>query len=1003
MDKSIVETEPHRFFPPFHLDRLNAQLWRGEERISLRRKTFDVLLYLVDHAGQLVTKAALLDAIWSQVTVSDSMPAICVAELRKALGDEAKTPRFIETVHGRGYRFIAKVTSAAPVVATGQPPVLVTGPKAIVVGREDELARLQSWYSHVLEGQRRVIFVTGEAGIGKTTFVQTFLDSVQQEGTAHVGRGQCIEQYGAGEPYMPVLEALGRVGREPGGERVVEVLDRFAPTWLAQMPELLPPAERGRLQGQNQEVTQQRMLREMAQALEALAADAPLVLLLEDLHWSDFSTAELISVIARRSETARLLIVGTYRPVEIVAHDHPLRTMKQELELHRYCEELRLKPLSEQDIAGYLAKRFSSNGSRQSDSLAAMIHERTEGNPLFMINVVDYLVDAGLLASSREARAAESAEILRTDRIEVPRSVRQMIERNLERLKPEEQAVLEAATVAGAEFSAAAVAAALERPQNEIEACCARLSRHEQFFVEKNAIAWPDGTVAAGFGFRHAMYQEVLYGLLPPGHRVQLHRLIATREEAGYGERSSEIATELAHHYRLGNDKIKAIHYLRLAGQRAFTRGAAVEAEGHYNRALLLLGEQPETVERDPLELTLQMALGNVLWSSKSWSHPDANRAYTRALELAEKLEDATQTAMVLGALLMTSVFGRAQFTLARELAGRMLVAALRSRDRASLYKAQTLLGVTLTMQGQYLDANRHLELARSYYEESDSGELAWIEVDAEASAAFVALLLGFPERARQQMREVLRRAEVRADSFAAGMAHSWGGIFCGLLRDTQGALEHAEALRRLTATQPVWASHADLFTGEALTAQGDSSEGLGYLRKARAICEEMGHTMFLTFAKLGETEFLAGQGRIDDALALVSDALSDAEEFGHLTSPVLRRRADLLAQSGADASEVAAAYRAAIDCARGQGAKYYELQASTSYARWLNSQDRSVEAQTLVAEIYGWFTEGFDTPALSEAKALLDELNTKPNALRRSNKVDRDESRMKGTLRKYR
>ena len=980
-----MDSEPHHFFPPFHLYRVNAQLWRGEEKISLRRKTFDVLLYLVDHAGQLVTKAALLGAIWSEVTVSDSMPAICVAELRKALGDQAKIPRFIETVHGRGYRFVAKVTNAAPKVATGQLPVLVRAPKPIVVGREDELARLQSRYSDVLEGQRRVIFVTGEAGIGKTTVVQTFLDLVQRDGTARVGRGQCVEQYGGGEPYMPVLEALSRLGREPAGERVVELLKQFAPTWLAQMPELLAPEERARLQGQNQGVTQQRMLREMAQALEALAGEALLVLLLEDLHWSDFSTIELISAIARRSEAARLLVVGTYRPMEILAHDHPLRTMKQELELHRNCEELRLKPLSEEDVAGYLAKRFSSNGSRQSHSLAAAIHERTDGNPLFMINVVDYLVEAGLLASSHEARAAESAEILVADRIEVPRSVRQMIERNLERLKPEEQAVLEAASVAGPEFSAAAVAAALERPQNEVEACCARLSRREQFVTRQGSIAWPDGTVSACFRFHHAMYQEVLYGLLPPGHRVQLHRLIATREEAGYGERTSEIATELAHHYSLGNDKNKAIHYLRLAGERAVARGAMVEAEDHYRRALELLSKSPQASERDRLELTLQMALGEVLWSSKSWSHPDANHAHIRALELAEKLEEATQTAMVLRALLL-SALGRAQFTLARDLAERMLVAAERSRDRASLYAAHALLGDTLVMHGQYLEAQSHLELARRYHEESNSGELAWIEVDAEASAAVVALLLGFPERARQQMREVLHRANALQDSYAVGLAHFWGGIFCGLIRDTQGAFEHAEALRRLAATQPVWASLADLFTGEALTAQGNSSEGVGYLRKAHAICEEMGHTKFLTLAKLGETEFLAGQGRIDEALDLVSDALSEAEGYARLKPPALRRRAALLAQSSADASEVAAAYRAAIDCARGQAAKYYELQASTSYARWLNSLGRSVEAQTLLAEIYGWFTEGFDTPALSEAKALLDELNTKPNALRRSN-----------------
>ena len=150
-----------------------------------------------------------------------------------------------------------------------------------------------------------------------------------QEGTARLGRGQCVEQYGGGEPYMPVFEALGRLSRDLGGERVIELLNRFAPTWLSQMPELLGSEERVRLQGQNQGVTQQRMLREMAQALEALTAEAPLVLLLEDLHWSDFSSLELISAVARRSDPARLLIVGTYRPMEMLADDHPLRTMQR--------------------------------------------------------------------------------------------------------------------------------------------------------------------------------------------------------------------------------------------------------------------------------------------------------------------------------------------------------------------------------------------------------------------------------------------------------------------------------------------------------------------------------------------------------------------------------------------------------------------------------------------------------------------------------------------------
>ena len=282
-----------------------------------------------------------------------------------------------------------------------------------MVGRENELEQMQSWYLRAVRGQRRVIFIAGEAGIGKTTFVQAFLDSVAKEGTARIGRGQCIEQYGAGEPYMPVLEALESLGQGLGRQRVIETLNRFAPTWLAQMPAMLTPEERSRLQVQNQMVTQQRMLREMTQALEALATEAPLIVLLEDLHWSDFSTLELISAIARRNEPARLMIVGTYRPVEVLAHDHPLRRMKQELELHRYAEELRLKLLNESDVEKYIMKRLGGDGSRQFGALAPIIHARTDGNPLFMVNMIEYfLADSGpphTLAKGERGRGGRDA------------------------------------------------------------------------------------------------------------------------------------------------------------------------------------------------------------------------------------------------------------------------------------------------------------------------------------------------------------------------------------------------------------------------------------------------------------------------------------------------------------------------------------------------------------------------------------------------------------------
>jgi tetratricopeptide (TPR) repeat protein len=716
------------------------------------------------------------------------------------------------------------------------------------------------------------------------------------------------------------------------------------------------------------------MLREMALALEALAAEAPLVLLLEDLHWSDFSTLELISALARRSEPARILIVGTYRPVEVLAYDHPLRAMKQELELHRYCEELRLKLLSEEDVEGYLAKRFSSNASRASDSLAAAIHERTDGNPLFMINVIDYLVNAGLMVSSHEANAAKSAEILRAGHVEVPRSIRQMIERNLERLKPEEQAVLESASVAGIEFSTAAIAAALERPQNQIEACCVRLARHEQFISVRGAIEWPDGTVAARFRFHHALYQEVLYGLLPPGQRVQLHRLIAVREEAGYGERVNEVATELAHHYGCANNRNKAIHYFRLAGERAVARGAVVEAEGHYRRALKLLGELPQATERDRIELTLQMALGTVLWTAKSWSHPETGRVFARAQELTDALGDHSQFMSVLFGFFISAT-GSGRYGSATSVAERMLDVGEQSKNPASLSIAHTFLGEALLYRAKYQDAQKHLELASSISANELQGFSEWAGA-APALLAITVLILGYPERARELAAKAAHHAIGCADPNKVAGFHMWVGLFNGMLRDASIEL-NARVMREMASKHPVWNGFADFFTAIVEIIKGNWQEAEKYLENAVTFHESVGLIGWLNWFNLVRAELFARKGSLDDALELASNVAIHPELL-LLKVPALQLQAELMAQSCTDKSAIESAYRAAINCAQEQEAKYYELRAITSYAKWLKFENREIEARTMLAEIHGWFTEGFDTADLKNAKALLDELNSK-------------------------
>ena len=979
-----MSTEQHRLFPPFRLDPVNAQLWRKDREIKLRRKTFDVLLYLVDHSGQLVTKAALLDAIWPEVAVSDTMPAACVAELRKALGEKKRTPRFIETVHGRGYRFIGKVSTASASLSTRRTSFVQKGPKAIMVGRESELAQLQRWYSQVIEGRRRVVFIAGEAGIGKTTFAQAFLDSIAREGSVRVGQGQCVDQYGTGEPYMPVLEALERLAQEAGGDSVVEVLNRVAPTWLAQMPALLTRQKRVKLQSEMQGVTQQRMLREVMVALEELAAESPLALLLEDLHWSDFSTLELISAVARRNESARLLIVGTYRPVEMLASNHLLGPMKQELELHRLCQELRLKLLTEANLADYLAQRFTNDPSQRFDTLASVIHARTDGNPLFMVNMVDYLlVDPGVLVNLGAMSDAEWTDTLRAYGFDALRSIRQMIERNLERLKPEEQTILEGASVAGAEFSSASVAAALERSQNEVDACCRRLSRREQFIIEQGTVTWPDGTVSTKFRFHHALYQEVLYGRLSASHQVELHGHIAKREEAGYGGHVGEVAAELANHFRRANDKQKAIQYFQVAGHRAVARGAMIEGERHFASALELLSELPEDLDRDRRELELQLAVGPTLIAVKGWATSETERAYTRARELGVRLGDPPE--------LFPALFGmwamyldRGEFPVASDLAEQLLQSRS-AQDPLLLTYARLAQGVTWFWRGRFLTARECLESAIALYDPDRHRPLIYrfgydAGVASLAYAAWTLWLLGFSDQALKRSHEALTLAQGLSHSLNLAHAELFLGVLRQYRREASPAQKNAESVIAHSAKHGLsdywgWASG---LRGWTLAQMGCSKEGLAQQQEGLAAfsaTEVLLRPYFLCL--LAET--LIAEGRLDDGLKALKQALADADEHDlrFYEAETHRLKGELLLKhDDSNAMEAQNCFERAIEVARTQSAKSLELRATTSLARLLRNADRRGEARAMLAEICGWFTEGLDTSLLREANALRDELN---------------------------
>ena len=270
-------------FHPFRLDLGNQRLWREEQAVPLTLKAFALLQYLAERPGQLVTKEELLEAVWPETYVTDAVLKVRIGELRKALGDDVKAPRFIETAQRRGYRFIGKVMTETERWRDDH------SPPRLVVGRTAELAYLQSCLAPVLGGQRQIVFVTGEPGIGKTTLVEAFLRGA--DASLLIARGQCLEQYGGGEAYLPWLDAFSRLCREREG--CIALLRRHAPMWLVQMPWLLDEEERAALQRETAGATRARMLREMAEAIEALTAETPLALALEDLHWSDYSTLDL--------------------------------------------------------------------------------------------------------------------------------------------------------------------------------------------------------------------------------------------------------------------------------------------------------------------------------------------------------------------------------------------------------------------------------------------------------------------------------------------------------------------------------------------------------------------------------------------------------------------------------------------------------------------------------------------------------------------------------------
>jgi DNA-binding winged helix-turn-helix (wHTH) protein/tetratricopeptide (TPR) repeat protein len=979
---------PQWLFDGFRLDPGNACLWRGAEPLVLPPKVFDVLQYLVTHPDRLVTKEELLDAVWAQTAVSEAVVRVAIGTLRRSLGDTRQPPRLIATVPRRGYRFLAPVTLGPPVPpAAHAPAAILPLSQRGLVERETIIERLWEAWRQARQGHRHVVWVTGEAGLGKTAVVEAFAAEVVRDPTVWVARGQCVEHYGTGEAYLPILEAVGALCRGPQQTTLVGLLRQQAPTWLVQWPWLLSASDRGLLQAELQGTTRERMLREGAEILEGLTGETPLLLLIEDLHWSDYATVDLLSLLARRRTPARLLVLGTYRPAEALGNQHPLHTVVQTLQQHGDATELALALLSLAGVAGYLAAHFPHH--QFPAALAAWLHQRTDGHPLFLVTLVQALVERGVLQVQDGHWTI--ARDLETLAFEVPESLRQLLEQHLTRLPLACQQVLEVASVAGMEFVAAAVAAGLAVDPDVVEAHCEVLVR-QQVLRPVGVTTWPNGTVATRYAFHHVLYQQGVYQRVSAGRRVRLHQRLGACLEAAYGTQAGEIAAELAEHFVRGQEPQRAVQYLHKAAENATQRYAHREVIALLHQALALLDQLPETPTRTQHELELLMTLGPALIATQGNTAPEVQHTYARARVLCQEVLESPYLAQILMGLMIFHT-GQGAHQTAHEMGGHLLSLAQRRDDPVILLHAHSARGLSALYLGDLVASRGHLEQGIALCEHLTSQTqtlCALFDFGAvcRIGAAWALQQLGYADQARQREEEALALVREGASPFNRCNAFLHLAVVALFRREWQVAQQWVEEMLHLTVVPAslLYAALGMMLRGAVLTAQGQGYEALVSLRQSLATCHTLGAQLLHPWglAMLGESYARLGQLAegltvLDEAQALMTTTheVFYAAEIARLQGE-LRWQASWQRSDGGAPRWLAAAescFQQALQVARRQQARWWELRAAMSLARLWQHQGQREKARALLAPVYGWFTEGFATADLQEAEALLEEL----------------------------
>jgi predicted ATPase len=876
---------------------------------------------------------------------------------------------------------------AAPCPGRAAPPG-----RRPTVGRDPERAALWTGFESAAAGNGLVLCVTGEPGIGKTTLVEGFLAELCARGRAHASAsGRCSERLAGAEAYLPVLEALDTLVRGDAGEAAARLMRLVAPTWYAQIapsPDW-PAGQRGEGAGDcptapAQGASQERLKRELLAVLEEVSRARPLVFFLDDVHWADPSTVDLLAYLGARCAGLRLLLVLTYRPTELLLAQHPFVSARLELQRHGVCREVPLGFLSRSEVESYLGLAFA--GHRFPADFVDLIRDKTGGNPLFLVDLLRYLRDRGVIAEEQGGWAL--AQAIPDFQRELPESVRSLIQKKIAQPAEADRRLLSAASIQGYEFDSAVVARVLGRDATEVEERLEALDRVHGLVRLRREQEFPDGTLTLRYQFVHALYQNALYAALQPTRRKAWSAAAAAALLGYHGGQGAAVAGELALLFEAARVPARAAHYFLQAAENAVRVGAHQEAIVLARRGLALLAKLPDTPARAHQELTLLISLGVSLVATKGFASPDVEQTYVRAHGLCQRAKDIPTLFPVLYGL-WNLYLVRCELRRCNELAAQMFSLAQGQPDPVFLLVAHNVLQQPQFHRGELAGARRHQEQGLALYDPHRHRALTAVYgedpgVGCLGYGAVTLWHLGYPEQAQRSVQAARRLAEELSHPFNVAQALYYGAFTHLCCREVRRAQDLAGSLMELCREQgfALLFAGAMILHGWSLTEQGQLGEGISQMRQGLsgwlvtgALSHRPCHLALLA-------EALGRQGRAQQGLTDLAEALALSRATGEcfweaelhrLEGELMLGRAEV---EPPGRSAVEACFRQALDVARRQRAKSLELRAVMSLSRLYQKLGRPAEARPLLAETYGWFTEGFGTPDLREAKGLLEEVS---------------------------